>query len=478
MDKKVFISYSWTSLEHEEWVLGLSSRLVSDGIDVIIDKWDLKEGNDLYEFMESMVKSPDINKVLIILDKSYTEKADSRKGGVGTETQIISPSVYNEVAQEKFIPIIRERDEFGEPYMPTYLKSRVYIDLSFEEHFEKNYEMLLRNIYQRPLYSKPKIGQAPSYLFEATQFSSKTSIILRGFDNILLSHPTRINSTIKDFLQEFFENLKAYKIKFETRSRLEVGRIVCENLNQYNQLRDDLILFIDKLLKSENTFNIEIFIKFLEDLHLLLFPFENDHNGSDTFEFENFKIIIHELFLFIIALGLKNDNFKFIEEFLHSKYFIKNYYDKSIEPKSFTAFYLYTDIINSYYININNMRYISPMADFMIKRLPIFLSKKLFVQADLLCHYIGKLNNLKWFPITYIYEDSAKYDLFPRLESKRYFENFKSLLGVETIDALKDKIRQLENQIPLEGHVGYSGAIESIIPLSSLIKLDKVGTSR
>ena len=52
MDKtefpKIFISYSWSS---EEKVLELAKRLCSDGVDVVLDKWDLKEGNDKYVFM-------------------------------------------------------------------------------------------------------------------------------------------------------------------------------------------------------------------------------------------------------------------------------------------------------------------------------------------------------------------------------------------------------------------------------------------
>ena len=57
MKQKNFISYSWTTTGHEEWVLRLAKRLMLGGIDVILDKWDLKEGHDLYDFMESMVKS-------------------------------------------------------------------------------------------------------------------------------------------------------------------------------------------------------------------------------------------------------------------------------------------------------------------------------------------------------------------------------------------------------------------------------------
>ena len=105
MQAKVFISYSWSTTEHEDWVLELAQRLVRDGIDVVFDKWDLKEGHDKYVFMESMVNAVDITKVLMILDKKYTDKADVRGGGVGTETQIISPNTYAHAKQEKFIPV-------------------------------------------------------------------------------------------------------------------------------------------------------------------------------------------------------------------------------------------------------------------------------------------------------------------------------------------------------------------------------------
>lgn len=90
---KLFISYSWTNQDHETWVLNLANDLVENGVHVIIDKWDLKEGQDSYLFMEK-VSDTEIQKVLIISDKKYADKANGRDGGVGTETQIISAEVY------------------------------------------------------------------------------------------------------------------------------------------------------------------------------------------------------------------------------------------------------------------------------------------------------------------------------------------------------------------------------------------------
>ncbi|WP_221642321.1 SEFIR domain-containing protein [Listeria booriae] len=42
--EKVFISYSWTTPEHVERVMDLARSLMHDGIDVVIDKWDLEQG--------------------------------------------------------------------------------------------------------------------------------------------------------------------------------------------------------------------------------------------------------------------------------------------------------------------------------------------------------------------------------------------------------------------------------------------------
>ena len=109
---KVFISYSWSGVEHQEVVLNLAEKLMFDGVNVLLDQWDLKEGQDKYVFMEQMVTDPEVSKVLVISDKKYAIKADNRAGGVGTESQIISNEIYTKVKQEKFIPIVTEYENW------------------------------------------------------------------------------------------------------------------------------------------------------------------------------------------------------------------------------------------------------------------------------------------------------------------------------------------------------------------------------
>lgn len=78
---KVFISYSWHPAGNQLWVIKLAERLMSDGIEVVLDVWDLKDGHDKNVFMERMVNDSSIAKVLVICNKDYSEKANRRTGG-------------------------------------------------------------------------------------------------------------------------------------------------------------------------------------------------------------------------------------------------------------------------------------------------------------------------------------------------------------------------------------------------------------
>ena len=161
---KVFISYSWSGAEHEQFVMELATSLRTHGVDAILDKWRLRPGQDKYVFMESMVTDPSVAKVLVLCDRRYQEKANSRAGGVGTESQIISQELYSKVQQTKFIPVVCERGANGEEFLPVFMKGRMYVDLSSDERFGDGLDELLRQIFDRPLYPEPLLGDTPAFL--------------------------------------------------------------------------------------------------------------------------------------------------------------------------------------------------------------------------------------------------------------------------------------------------------------------------
>lgn len=163
---KLFVSYSWSNADHQGWVVQLATELRSAGVDVILDKWDLREGHDANAFMERMVNDPNIKKVILICDQIYATKANRRSGGVGVETQIVTPEIYKSQDQSKFVAVIRERDEIGNPCVPAYYSSRIYIDLSDPSTYAVEFERLLRWLYDRPLHKKPDLGGKPAFLSE------------------------------------------------------------------------------------------------------------------------------------------------------------------------------------------------------------------------------------------------------------------------------------------------------------------------
>ena len=143
-----------------------ADRFMADGVNIVLDQYDLKEGHDKYAFMEKMVTDPSVTHVLVICDKAYAHKADARKAGVGTESQIISQEVYSKVEQSKFIPIWCEFSETGEPYLPTFMKSRIGVNFSTPELVNDNWEQLVRLLFGKPLYQKPAVGKPPAYISE------------------------------------------------------------------------------------------------------------------------------------------------------------------------------------------------------------------------------------------------------------------------------------------------------------------------
>lgn len=160
---KVFISYSWDSDEHKEWVLKLANKISElRGVYVTFDGYDLQAGKDKDEFIDKGIKESD--KVLIILTPNYALRADKREGGVGEEYSIIRSELkIDDSEQVKFIPVLKDGDR--ENSCPTFLKRLVYHDMRDESKFEDNYNDLLKEIFGKPKIKRPdKQTDLPEFL--------------------------------------------------------------------------------------------------------------------------------------------------------------------------------------------------------------------------------------------------------------------------------------------------------------------------
>lgn len=397
-DVKVFISYKWGAESHQQWVLDLATRLRHDRVDVVLDRWDLSHGYDTFVFMESMVTSETISKVLIVSDKGYAESADQRIGGVGTESQIISPEVYKEAKQEKFIPILRQRKKDGSPYLPTFLKSRMYIDFTKDHKFEESYDQLLRNIHGKPELKRPKLGKIPSYLDEEVSGSFRSSSILRRFQDLLDKHPRRSNVYIQEFLDSVYAEMDELAINFQgSRDQMEIGQKIVSTINQYSPIRDNYISFLETLFNSQEDFDSDIFLEFISKLGMLQRD-RDDGTGRYPYTVMHFKFIAYELFLYSIAAAIKTRRYGMVELFVQGEYEFMTRPGYDLDERRFDVLYVKEEIIDKYYQSNSSINLVNPQADLIIKRIPNGYTKGDIVQVDYLLYYVGQIDQLRWFP--------------------------------------------------------------------------------
>lgn len=153
----VFISYSWDSPEHRAWVTQLAMSLRQKGVEVVLDQWHTRFGEDLPHFMARSVRECD--RVLMICTETYVEKAQQRQGGVGYEQMLVTAQMMREVGTRKFIPIVRQ--SAYPRRVPDELAGRKYVDLSDGPEQHHNFEQLVRELHDMEI-SLPPLGMRPS----------------------------------------------------------------------------------------------------------------------------------------------------------------------------------------------------------------------------------------------------------------------------------------------------------------------------
>lgn len=156
---RVFVSYSHDSEAHKSWVLGISTRLVKNGVDVILDQWDLTLGGDLMHFMESGLT--DADRILVICTPQYVLKANTLQGGVGYEKMILTRQLVKDMVAKRIIPVVRGEFEAKVDVVPIYLGTKIYIDFRDNTNFESRYAELLRDIHGEQVSPRPPLGPNP-----------------------------------------------------------------------------------------------------------------------------------------------------------------------------------------------------------------------------------------------------------------------------------------------------------------------------
>lgn len=485
--KKIFISYSWTDDKIISWVRDeLATRLISDyGIDVVLDQWDLKEGHDVYHFMESMVTDESIDKVLVVCDKGYKEKADNRLGGAGTETQIITPNVYSQAKQEKFIPIVYERDEEKNSFIPVFMISRKYIDLSSDELFVENLEQLARTIYEAPQHRKPASGKVPVHFFqeEVANTSGLDHVVKQIKNDIARGRQESIPSKMLTYRDKFVSLLEEFFTEKGERRSDEMILELEKQIDNMDILKNSYIEFLVTLI-PEKLLSADFVIDFLETVFNKRFDIKDAKigNGQSFFnsQLDQYKFLNYEIFLYTTATLMKYEEYSILNEIVQARYFL--YRDFVVNGKQGSDCMSFNALIESIEFGINQIkgtRKISNVADKIVLRTAQTpFSKNDIIEADLLLHYLTTLkekeNSWSWFPRTYVYGEYLTMDLFKKMESNRHLVKIFPLFEVSNTEELKQLLSTYHNPKPR----GYTESFASIPSIESHIKVEDIGKYR
>ena len=155
---KVFISYSHDSPEHKQWVSELAAGLRRNGVDAILDQWNLGPDDNVPRFMERGIRNSD--RVLVICTDSYVRKANADEVGIGYESMIVTEKLVENLGTNKFIPIIRQT--LAEEKIPVFLKEQVYIDFTDDSQFDEKFDVLLHERLLVPSLQRPYVPHIES----------------------------------------------------------------------------------------------------------------------------------------------------------------------------------------------------------------------------------------------------------------------------------------------------------------------------
>lgn len=156
---RAFLSYTATNQQHAKWVESLATFLRQNGINARLDMWHLRKGMDLPQWMTNELKLAD--RVVIISNEAYAQRADGRHGGVGWETMIIQGDVYSLPPYSmKYLVIVREAS--WEAGLPTYLKTKLAIHWPPNANDNALRQELLKELFN--VISEPPIGEPPVYI--------------------------------------------------------------------------------------------------------------------------------------------------------------------------------------------------------------------------------------------------------------------------------------------------------------------------
>ena len=474
MTPKAFISYSWTNSAHEAWVLRLAEGLVESGVDVVLDKWNLREGHDKFAFMEQMVTDPSVTKVIMVCDKAYAAKADGRTGGVGTEAQVITPKLYGNGEQDRFVAVVAELDEHGKPYVPTFYTSRIHIDMADDARYAEGFERLLRWAYSQPVHTKPKLGAKPAFLDEADRPRLATDAKhRRAVDQVRSGSSHAAAAAANEFFDAVVAGLGQFRVESDPGNNDTFDEVVVKNLTDMLPYRDQCLAVIAAMAQySPDDDLARALSRFIEGL----LPYMDAPEGLSqwrSWDFDNYRFMAHEFVLHAVALLIRHERFVAAGRLLGGEFYRRSGRQGG-KMVGYGALLQQMATMEHRRQKLRS-RAASPRAEMLKERCKgTPYDFETLMQADFILYLRAKLDENTWWyteTVPYMSGTNLPFEIFARMRSRAYCDRVLPMLGTPTLDAFKEAVGRITSDG--EGSIRYD---YRSIPIKVAVGLDEVGT--
>ena len=466
-ERRVFISYAWTDPAYKRRVKALADRLENDGVAVVIDLYDLQPGHDAHRYMERMVTDPSVQKVLLLCNPTYKEKADGREGGVGTESQILTKELYEQGADPerpaKFVAVVMERDAEGQAPTPAYYGGRIYFDLSDEQAFEEQYDELLHFVFDRPVNERPERGRPPAHILDPSTPSLGTDSQRTRAVRALKYGDAGAVGALADYFDTYVANLGRFQITEEdhpeSRTADAWGQLIYDRIAQLKPHRDGAV----EVLKAVATYRPdesawEAVKRFLEGVSTYG---RAEPRNSRVFEQEAdpFRFLWEELFLYAVAVLLGRERYEAVGYLTQERYLAERGGRREVLP--FSALQPGAKGVEWYYQS-KGKRWYSPRGELLRERADLQAPDfEAILEADLVLFLNSTLQgNVRrpWVPPTSPYLENRRgpLPLFLRISSSRYLARVLPALGADSEAAVQELAARMHSRdLRAPGYDGF-----------------------
>ncbi len=382
----------------------------------------------------------------MIIDEKYTDRANQRHGGVGTESTILSQELYSKRDKNKIVAVIAEPDA----PKPIFYAGRLHVDLSDSERYAEEYEKLVRWAYDKYKYEKPKLlGSAPSFIVaEDNQVALFTNTQYRMAIDALEKGRSNASSLVKQYLDKLYLELPKFSLLDDDSNVEEAFK---QKLEHFQPHLYEFKKIVDTVCTHSNESKIfKHFRSFLESLLNLLTVIPNQRSRL-TADLELFCFLNYQIFLSLISILIKNEEFNELKEILDELYMLpENFYHRHLLDKKYMTFSVFLPREYNFIENTLKSRMYSPLGD-LVKDYSDnqVISFEEMCEADAFLFIKSLTLNLqdddfyrkRWWPHLSFYIANHRHlalKVFVKSERASYFDEIKKVLNVQDLQFIED----------------------------------------